>query len=187
MEYVSRDRVTPLTAVLSVVSLIVVFAAAGGRIPQSAVPAAPGWVLESIPHLNVVISATAIATIAVGWRAIRRGNVVAHRRAMLASFALFGAFLTFYLYRLIATGGPDPFPGPETVYLTVYLPVLAIHILLAVVCIPLVYYVLLLAVSRPISELRQTSHARIGRIAASLWLISFSLGIVVYVLGHVLY
>lgn len=187
MEYVPRERVTTLTALLSVVSLAIVFAAAGGRIPSSTVPVAPEWVLDLIPHLNVLISATAIGTITLGWRAIRRGDVNRHRVAMLASFVLFAAFLTFYLYRLVATGGPQPFPGPDAVKQFVYLPVLAIHIFLAIVCIPLLYYALLLAFAYPIAELRRTSHARIGRIAASLWLISFSLGIVVYVLLHAVY
>jgi putative membrane protein len=187
MEYVPRDRVRSLTTVLSVVSLALVFAAAGGQIPQSTVPDAPEWFLEAIPHVNVVISATAIATIAYGWRAIRRGRVDRHRIAMLASFGLFAAFLTLYLYRLIATGGPQPFPGPDAVYQFVYLPILAIHILLAVVCIPFVYYALLLAGAYPIRELPETNHARVGRVAASLWLISFSLGIVVYALLHVGY
>ncbi|MFP8954178.1 DUF420 domain-containing protein [Natrialbaceae archaeon A-arb3/5] len=187
MEYVSRERVRPLAAVLSVVSLGVVFAAAGGQIPQSMVPDTPQWILDLIPHVNVAISATAIGTIAVGWRAIRRGAVDRHRAAMLASFGLFAAFLVLYLYRLVATGGPQPFPGPDPVYQFVYLPILAVHILLAVICIPVLYYALLLAFAYPVDELRRTSHARLGRIAASLWLISFTLGIVVYALLHVVY
>ncbi|MFD1563026.1 DUF420 domain-containing protein [Haloarchaeobius amylolyticus] len=187
MEYVPRERVRLLTGVLSVVSLAVVFAAAGGRIPSSSVPAAPEWVIETIPLVNAVLSAAAIGTITVGWRAIRRGNVDRHRVAMMASFGLFVGFLVLYLYRLTVTGGPEPFPGPETVYQFVYLPLLAIHILLAIVCIPLLYYVLMLAFSRPASELPRTSHARVGRIAATLWLISFGLGIVVFVILHVVY
>ncbi|RQG92881.1 DUF420 domain-containing protein [Natrarchaeobius halalkaliphilus] len=187
MEYVSRERVRPLTLVLSVVSLAVVFAAAGGRVPASAVPGAPQWVLDLIPHVNVAISAAAIGTIIYGWRAIRRGAVDRHRVSMLVSFGLFGTFLTLYLYRLIATGGPQPFPGPDLLYQFVYVPVLAVHILLAVACIPVLYYALLLAAAYPIAELPRTSHARFGRIAASLWLISFSLGIVVYLLLHVSY
>ena len=106
---------------------------------------------------------------------------------MVASFLLFAAFLVFYLYRLVATGGPQAFPGPETVYQFVYLPILAIHILLAVIAVPLVYYALLLAFAYPVRELRRTNHPRFGRYAASLWLISFALGIVVYVLLHVVY
>ncbi|ELY67588.1 DUF420 domain-containing protein [Natrinema versiforme] len=187
MEYVPRERVRLLTGVLSVVSLAIVFAAAGGRIPSSSVPAAPEWVIETIPLVNAVLSAVAIGTITVGWRAIRRGDIERHRVAMLASFGLFAGFLVLYLYRLTVTGGPQPFPGPDAVYQFVYLPLLAIHIFLAIVCIPLLYYVLLLAASRPVTEIPQTSHARIGRVAATLWLISFSLGIVVFVLLHGVY
>ncbi|ARS91676.1 DUF420 domain-containing protein [Natrarchaeobaculum aegyptiacum] len=187
MQVVPRERVRPVTAILSVVSLAIVFAAAGGQIPPSLVPDAPGWLLDAIPHVNVVISAAAIVTIALGWRAIRRGNVDRHRILMVTSFLLFAAFLVLYLFRLISTGGPDPFPGPDAVYRFVYLPVLAIHIFLAVVCVPLVYYALVLAMAYPIEELPRTNHARFGRYAASLWLISFSLGIVVYVLLHVGY
>jgi len=181
------ESVRLLTGVLSVVSLAVVFAAAGGRIPSSSVPAAPEWVIDAIPLVNAVLSAIAIGTITVGWRAIRRGEIDRHRAAMVSSFGLFASFLALYLYRLTVTGGPQDFPGPAAVEQFVYLPILAVHILLAIVCIPLVYYALLLALSRPVAELPETSHARIGRIAATLWLISFSLGIVVFVLLHVLY
>ncbi|WP_306052209.1 DUF420 domain-containing protein [Natronococcus wangiae] len=187
MEYVPREHIRPLTVLLSVVSLAVVFAAAGGRVPQSTVPVAPRWVLDLIPHVNVAISAIAIGTIALGWRAIRRGRIDRHRVAMLASFGLFATFLALYLYRLVATGGPQEFPGPASVEQFVYLPVLAVHIFLAIVCIPLLYYVLLLAGAYPLEELPRTNHARVGRIAASLWLISFTLGIVVYLLLHVAY
>lgn len=187
MAYVPRERIRPLTAVLSVVSLAVVFAAAGGQIPRSTVPAAPEWFLDLIPHVNVAISATAIGTIALGWRAIRRGRIDRHRVAMLASFGLFATFLVLYLYRLVATGGPQEFPGPAAVEQFVYLPVLAVHILLAIVCIPLLYYVLLLAGAYPLEELSRTNHARVGRVAATLWLISFALGIVVYLLLHAVY
>lgn len=187
MGYVPRERVAELAGLLSVVSLAVVFAAAGGRIPPSAVPTVSDSVLAAIPHVNVLISATAIGTITLGWRWIRRGAIEKHRIAMLSSFGLFASFLVLYLFRLISLGGPEPFPGPDVVYQFVYLPVLAIHILLAVACIPFLYYALLLAAAYPLEELPETSHARFGRIAAVLWLISFSLGIVVYLLLHVGY
>jgi len=92
-----------------------------------------------------VLSAIAIGTITVGWRAIRRGEIDRHRAAMVLLFGLFASFLALYLYRLTVTGGPQDFPGPAAVEQFVYLPILAVHILLAIVCIPLVYYALLLA------------------------------------------
>lgn len=187
MAYLRPERVPAVTAVCSFLSLSIVFAAAGGYVPPSAVPSAPESVLRTIPTVNAIISAVAIVTIATGWRAIRRGRVTSHRRAMLTAVGLFVTFLTLYLYRLTATGGAAGFEGPTTIYRLVYLPILIGHIGLAIVCIPLLYYALGLALSHSVGGLGRTSHGRIGRIAASLWMTSFALGIVVYLLGRVLY
>jgi putative membrane protein len=185
MQETVRDRVPELTALLSVVSLALVFGTAGGFVPEGLLPRVDPLV-AAIPHLNAVISASALVTIAVGVRAIRRGNVARHRAAMATTTLLFLGFLALYLYR-IALEGPSEFPGPETLYRFVYLPVLGIHILLAVVSIPLVYYVLLLATTRPVAAIRESPHPRIGRVAASLWGVSFALGIVVYAMLYVLF
>lgn len=184
MELRSRSYVPALTGVLTAVSLALVFGAVFGALPT--LPRAPGPVLAAIPHVNAALSVLAIGTISFGWRSIRRGEVGRHRAAMLASLALFATFLVLYLYR-VSLLGPSEFVGPAVVYRFVYLPVLAIHILLAVVCIPLLYYVLLLALTRPVSELPETNHRRVGRVAASLWLVSFTLGTVVYLLLYVLF
>jgi putative membrane protein len=186
MEFRARDRVLELTAVLSAVALAAVFGTVLGAVPASAIPRVPADVLNAIPHVNAAISTVAIATILLGVRFVRRGDVRRHRAMMLASFGLFAAFLVLYLYR-IALRGPAEFPGPETVYTLVYLPTLAVHILLAIVCIPLLFYALLLALTRPVAAIYETSHRRVGRIAAALWLISFFLGNVVYVLLYVVY
>lgn len=185
MQLQARDRVRELTAVLSVVSLAVVFGTAGGFVPAGLLPRISPLV-EVIPHLNAVLSATALLTIAVGVRAVKNGDVERHRTAMVATTLLFLGFLVLYLYR-IALEGPSEFPGPETVYQFVYLPILAIHVLLAVVSIPLVYYVLLLAVTRPVAAIRETPHSRVGKAAATLWFVSFALGIVVYLLLYVVF
>jgi putative membrane protein len=142
-------------------------------------------VLAAIPHVNAVISSVAFVVVAASWRAIRRGNVERHRTGMLTGVGLFGTFLALYLYR-VALVGPSEFEGPAVVEQFVYYPVLAVHVLLAVVCIPLLYYVLLLALTRPASDLPATDHARVGRVAAPLWLTSFGLGVVVYLLLYAL-
>ncbi|MFC3476944.1 DUF420 domain-containing protein [Halobacterium litoreum] len=181
-----RRHVPSLAAVLGLVSIAVVVAAVRGVVPASALPHAPDWFVSAIPTLNAAISATAIATILAGWRWIRRGDVDKHRAAMLSTTLLFAAFLGLYLYRLVVHGTTE-FPGDGAVYTFVYLPVLIIHMGLAMVCIPLVYYVLLLAGTRPVAEIYDTNHAKVGRVAAALWLVSFALGIVVYLLLYVLY
>ncbi|MFB6173401.1 MAG: DUF420 domain-containing protein, partial [Halobacteriales archaeon] len=149
-------------------------------------PRAPATQIAAIPHVNAVLATLAVGTIAGGWLSIRRGAVRRHRALMLASAGLFALFLLLYLYR-IALEGPTPFGGPAAVYRFVYLPVLAVHVLLAVVCIPLVYYVLLLAATRPVGEIPASPHARAGRVAATLWLVSFALGDAVYLLLYVVY
>jgi putative membrane protein len=182
----ARDHVGALAALLTVVSLAAVFGAALGAVPRAALPRAPDAVFAAIPHVNAVVSTVAIGTIALGVRAIRRGNVRRHRSLMLASLVLFVVFLALYLYK-VSVQGPAPFPGPETVYRFVYLPTLAVHVLLAIVCLPLLYYVVLLALTRPVADLRGTRHARLGRVAASLWLVSFVLGNVVYAFLYLVY
>lgn len=186
MERSARNHVPSLTALSTAVSLALVFGAVLGAIPEAVLPRASEGVLDAIPHVNAVVSTVAIGTILLGVRAIRRGNVRRHRAAMLASVGLFATFLALYLYRIVLNG-PTAFPGPASVYRFVYLPTLAVHILLAIVCIPLLYYVLLLAVTRPVREIYDTRHRTVGRVAASLWLVSFFLGNVVYALLYVIY
>ena len=181
-----REQVPALTGVLTVVSLALVFGAVGGAIPVTLIPRAPDSVIDAIPTVNAVLSAAAIGTIAGGVRAIRRGKVERHRRLMLTAFGLFVAFLVLYLYRITLVG-PTAFPGPAVVETYVYLPLLAIHVLLAILAVPAVYYTLLLAASHPVSELSRTNHPRAGSVAATLWLISFSLGIVVYAMLYLIW
>lgn len=180
-----KQNVPAVTGVLTVLSLGFVFGAALEIIPSTVFPHVSG-LIAVIPHLNAAISLTAIVLISAGWYCIRNDAVEKHRYAMMTSFGLFVAFLALYLYRVILVG-PSTFLGPSVIKTYVYLPVLAVHITLAIVCIPLLYYVLLLALTRPVSELYATNHRRVGRIAAPLWLISFFLGVVVYVLLHVVY
>ncbi len=181
-----RNNVPALTALLTLISLALVFSAVLGIVPKGAIPRAPHAMLEAIPHVNAVISIIAVGVIGTAWYDIRRGNVARHRAGMLTGLLLFIAFLGLYLYR-VSLEGPTEFGGPNAVYQFFYLPVLAIHMLLAIVCIPLLYYVLLLALSHPIGELPKTNHPRVGRVAATLWLISFSLGVVVYALLYIVY
>jgi len=179
------ERHVPATAaVLTVVSLALVLGAVGGVLP--ALPRASDAVLAAIPTVNAVVSVVAIVTIVQGWRWIRAGAVRRHRAAMLVSAGLFAGFLLLYLYR-VSLLGPTAFTGPTAVYRFVYLPLLAVHMTLAIVCIPLLYYVLLIGLTHPVSTIPRTRHPQVGRVAAPLWLTSFGLGVVVYLLLYVVY
>ena len=182
----ARENVTVLTAAASAVALALVFGAVGGVVPSSTLPRASDAVLAAIPHFNAVVSVTAIVTILLGWRAISRGNVTRHRNFMVTSFALFATFLGAYLYRLIHVGTTE-FLGPEAVYTYLYLPFLTVHILLAIVCVPFVIHALFLAATRPFEDLYHTRHSQVGFVGAVLWLVSFAMGIGVYLLLYHLY
>lgn len=183
MSSVVRNHTPAVTALLSSLSIGIVFAAAGGAVPTETVPRAPAAVLAAIPHINAAISLSAILTITLGVRAIRAGDIARHRSLMSASFGLFVLFLSAYLYR-VSLLGPTEFTGPAFIETYVYYPILAVHIVLAVLCIPLLYHTLLLAATYSPHELSETIHPRLGRLAAPLWLLSFLLGFIVYLLVY---
>jgi putative membrane protein len=183
MQQFAREHVPALTLVLSAVALGLVFGAVGGVLPA---PPAVDPLVAAVPHLNAALSVAGFAAVADGWRRIRAGEVAAHRRRMVAGLAAFATFLALYLYRLAVVGTKE-FPGPETVYTYVYLPVLGVHMLTAVVCVPLLVYVVLLAGTRSVPEIRRSLHPRVGRVAAALWLASFAGGVVVYLLLYRLF
>lgn len=182
----TERRVLAAAGGLSTASLALVFGVALGALPAAALPRGPDWLLSAIPHVNAALSCVAVPTIALGWRWIRGGEVRRHRASMIAGLLLFVAFLALYLYK-VALEGPTAFPGPRVVERFVYLPLLAVHVSLAVICVPLLYAAALLAASRPPEALSETPHPRIGRIAAPLWIASFVLGLVVYLVLYWIY
>jgi putative membrane protein len=180
-----RSHALALTTILSVISLGLIFGVVGGVVPSQLLPRAPDTVLAALPHLNAALSGLALIAIVAGLAAIRRGDVQTHQRRMGAAFGLFVGFLVSYLYR-ITIEGPTSFGGPAVVEPVYYL-LLAIHVGLAILSLPLLYYVLLLAYGYDADELAATNHPRVGRIAAPLWAISFVLGIVVYLALYVVF
>ncbi|KPN31732.1 putative membrane protein [Halolamina pelagica] len=178
-----RDHTLGTAAVLSTAAVALVFAAALRVVPAEALPRAPSVIIDAIPHVNAAVSAVAFVLIIVGVRAIRDGNIDRHRKLMGSAFGLFVVFLVGYLYR-VALIGPTEFPGSGLIE-TVYFAILGIHITLAVLSVPLLFYTLLLAWSHPVSEIPATNHRKVGKVAAPLWAISFALGVVVYLMVYV--
>jgi len=173
-----HERSLLVAGILSALALGVVFAAVLGVVPADALPQAPDGVVAAIPHVNAALSVSALAVIATGWRWAREREIKKHRAAMGLATLLFAAFLALYLYRIVLEG-PTEFGGTGALA-AVYYGVLAVHIILAVVCVPLVVYALTLATTYSVQELPRTPHPRVGRIAAALWMVSFALGTVVY-------
>jgi len=137
-----------------------------------------------LSHVIAVINTTATVVLTLGWYWIRKGEVEKHRLAMVTGFVLILGFLVVYLLK-VGGGGTKEFVGHQGVYYA-YLVMLAIHIILSIVSVPVVLYALVLGLSHTPAELRQTSHAKIGRIAAGAWILSLVLGVVTYaMLNHI--
>ncbi|MFA9501573.1 DUF420 domain-containing protein [Natrinema sp. H-ect1] len=137
-----------------------------------------------LSHVIAGINTTATVVLTLGWYWIRNGEVEKHRLAMVSGFVLILGFLVVYLLK-VGGGGTKEFVGPDLVYYP-YLVMLAIHIILSIVSVPVVLYALILGLTHTPAELRRTAHARIGRIAAAAWILSLFLGVVTYaLLNHV--
>jgi len=177
-----RARPRAVTAALSVVGYVLVGGALTGTLPL--VPELSHSTVNLFSHLIAVVNTLALASILAGVYFIRTDQIRKHRAAMLTAFSLILVFLVLYLWK---TGG-----GFEKAILAtgtvrvVYLAMLALHIFLSVVSVPVVLYVAILGLTHTPTELRETNHARVGRIAAIAWSVSLALGIITYVLlNHV--
>ena len=77
------------------------------------------------------------------------------------------------------------FVGPEMAALF-YFVMLAIHIVLSAVSVPLVLYNVVVGLTHSTEEVGQTAHPRVGRITVAVWSVSLTLGVLAYVLlNHV--
>jgi len=178
-----RARPKAITAILSVIGYVLVGGALYGYIPLF--PALSDSTVNLFSHIIAVINACALTALIAGVYFIRTDQVRKHRAAMLTAFSLILLFLIFYLWK---TGGgfEKSIVAPDTVTI-VYLIMLAIHIMLSVVSVPVVLYAAILGLTHTPSELRETGHARVGRIAAAAWGLSLALGIITYILLNHIY
>ena len=127
--------------------------------------------------VNAVLNAVAALLLVTGWVCIRRGNVKAHRAAMVAAFAVSCVFLVSYLTRY-AIEGTHRFAGPESVK-PVYLAILFTHIPLAALVPLLALRMFFLAWKG-----RFDAHRRLGRITLPIWLYVSVTGVVIYLMVY---
>lgn len=142
--------------------------------------------LGFLPHAIALVNALALLLLVTGWWLIRHRYVRLHRLAMPSALGLICLFLAMYVTR-IYLGGMKAFPGPETVYTYVYLPVLTVHLVLSILCIQPVLYVALIGLTHRIEDIPRTPHKRVARIAVPLWILSLALGLAVYVFLYRIY
>jgi putative membrane protein len=87
--------------------------------------------IHDIPALNATLNGIATVLLTIGYVQIKRGQIAAHRRVMIAACVVSAVFLVGYVsHKILVRGVHTPFGG-EGVIRTVYYTMLISHILLA--------------------------------------------------------
>lgn len=178
-----REHALAVTAVVTVVAYAAVGLTFAGMLPY---PTISKGTVSSLEWIITALNLASLAALCLGWYYIRRGRVRAHRRSMLTGITTIVVFLLLYLEK-VGGGGIKEFVGPAAVKNYLYLPLLGIHEFLSMAAVPLVVYALVLGLTTPVADLPRTAHPRIGKYAATTWILSLALGVVTFVLLDIVY
>ncbi len=129
--------------------------------------------LRFLPALHTLLNGLCTVALLIGFYFIRQRNIPAHRLSMTIAFIFSSLFLVSYITNH-ALHGETHFPGFGTIR-TVYLSILASHILLSVVALPMVLTTFFFSLS---GRFRQ--HRKIARFTLPIWLYVSVTGVVVY-------
>lgn len=187
-----RARTHPrvVTAVLSVIGYVVVISSFLNVIPF---PELSRNMVALLSNAIAVINTAALFMLLAGWWFIKQGEVRNHKWSMLISFALIMLFLVLYIWKQ-AGGFTKGFVVSQGQFLAQYATLitytywgmLAIHVLLSIIAVPVVLHAVVLGLTHSIEELPRTIHPRVGKIAVVAWAVSLALGIITYLmLNHI--
>jgi putative membrane protein len=126
-----------------------------------------------LPALNALLNGLCAITLCVGLYFIKHGNRDAHRNTMLLAFVFSSAFLVSYIVNH-ALHGDTIFPGHGPVR-TLYLSILASHIILSIVALPMVLTTFFFSLTG-----RFAMHRRIAVVTFPIWLYVSVTGVVVF-------
>ncbi|WP_435195297.1 DUF420 domain-containing protein [Natronomonas sp. EA1] len=177
-----RDHPRVLTALLTVVGYTLVIGTL--YVGFDFYPTIGESTVNALSHAIAVVNSVTVCCLVAGWYYIRQGDIRKHRALMLTAFTLILVFLVLYLLKT-GGGGRKEFVGPDTAALF-YFAMLAIHIVLSAVSVPLVLYNVIVGLTYATDEVKQTAHAKIGRVTVVVWSVSLTLGVFAYILlNHV--
>lgn len=190
-----RDHPKATTLLLTLVGYAAVVGAFVSPTVQGLFPDLSLAQVNLLADAIALVNSVTVVLLSLGWYWIRRDEVRKHTYAMITSFFLILLFLGMYLPK-VGGGGTKEFVL-ESAYSWVplwgwihgaYLAMLAVHILLSIVAVPVVLYALVLGLTHTTRELRtETPHRTVGTVAAASWILSLALGVVTYVLLNHLY
>ena len=126
-----------------------------------------------LPALNAFLNGLCAAALCVGLYFIKHRNQEAHRTSMIVAFVFSSAFLLSYIVNH-ALHGDTIFPGHGPAR-TLYLSILASHIVLSIVALPMVLTTFFFSLTG-----RFAMHRRIARWTFPIWLYVSVTGVVVF-------
>jgi putative membrane protein len=127
-----------------------------------------------LPALNALLNGLCAIALCVGLYFIKHHNKQAHRTSMLLAFAFSCIFLISYIVNH-ALHGDTIFLGHGSVR-TLYLSILASHVILSIVALPMVLTTFFFSLTG-----RFAMHRRIARVTFPIWLYVSITGVVVFV------
>ena len=133
--------------------------------------------LSALPAVNATLNAIAAVLLVRGRARIRRGQVDAHRRTMLAAFAVSTLFLALYLLHKASRGFENTTFHVEGAAKLAYLALLFSHVALAAT-VPVFAITLVTLGLRG----RIAHHRRLARVAWPIWMYVSVTGVLIYVL-----
>lgn len=128
-----------------------------------------------LPALNAVFNGLSATALLIGFTFVRARRIPAHRASMLTAFAFSTLFLVGYIAHH-ALHGDVRYPAHAALR-SVYLPLLASHIVLAVITLPMVLVTFFFSLTG-----RFPQHRKIARWTFPLWLYVSVTGVVTYVM-----
>lgn len=126
-----------------------------------------------LPALNATFNGLSAIALTMGFTFILRKQIHYHRAAMMTAFVFSSLFLICYLINH-ALHGDMLFSGHGTAR-TVYLSILASHILLSIVALPIILITFYFSLSG-----RFAAHKRLARFTFPIWLYVSVTGVIVY-------
>jgi putative membrane protein len=136
--------------------------------------------LTDLPALNAALNGASAVLLVWGYRCIRRRQITAHKRCMLAALGTSTLFLLSYLIYHYHVGSM-PFRGQGWVR-PLYFTVLTSHTILAALIVPLAVVTLFRAWKADF-----TKHARIARWTLPIWLYVSLTGVIIYCMLYQLF
>jgi uncharacterized membrane protein YozB (DUF420 family) len=137
-------------------------------------------IIPYLPHFQALLNTAATLLLAMGYYYIRNAKPDLHRNCMGTALVISSLFMVSYL-TYHARVGYMPFSG-QGIIRPFYFSLLASHVILAAVIVPLVLTTIFFAVKGNFNK-----HPRIARWTLPLWLYVSVSGVVIYILGFHIY